>query len=169
MEPCYGSGSRFEENRPPSPARAQLHVHQTSGGQGIDAGLVDVRAGASLLPQLAPPAPVPDATPGARWPAERARAWRDALPPLAGCNYLPRTAINSVEMWRAETFDERTIERVRASGFEAAFATGGGWVDASSPRFALPRVDVRPDATVAVLAAEVSGLLPRLRRIRGGS
>ncbi len=66
-------------------------------------------------------------------------------------------------------FDERTVARVRAAGFDAAFATGGGWVDASSPRFALPRVDVRPDATVAVLAAEISGLLPRLRRVRGRS
>ncbi len=45
----------------------------------------------------------------------------------------------------------------------------GGWVDASSPRFALPRIDVRPDAGVAVLAAEISGLLPCLRRIRGGA
>ncbi len=65
--------------------------------------------------------------------------------------------------------DDRTLERVRAAGFTAAFATGGDWVDASSPRFALPRIDVRPDATVAVLAAEISGILPRLRRIRRGS
>jgi hypothetical protein len=29
---------------------------------------------------------------------------------LVGCNYVPRTAINQLEMWQYETFDPRTIE-----------------------------------------------------------
>jgi len=29
---------------------------------------------------------------------------------IRGCNYLPRTAVNSTEMWHAETFDPVTIE-----------------------------------------------------------
>jgi peptidoglycan/xylan/chitin deacetylase (PgdA/CDA1 family) len=62
-------------------------------------------------------------------------------------------------------WDEAVAAVVREAGFAAAFATGGGRVTAASPRFALPRIDVRPDSPVAVLAAEVAGILPALRRI----
>ena len=30
---------------------------------------------------------------------------------MTGCNYIPCTAINQVEMWQEETFDEQTIRR----------------------------------------------------------
>jgi len=46
-----------------------------------------------------------------RWPAERAHAWYDAQPWIVGCNYIPATAVNQLEMWQAETFDPVTIER----------------------------------------------------------
>jgi hypothetical protein len=29
---------------------------------------------------------------------------------IRGCNYIPRTAVNTIEMWQAETFDEQTID-----------------------------------------------------------
>ncbi|MEM3425604.1 MAG: 1,4-beta-xylanase [Thermoproteota archaeon] len=29
---------------------------------------------------------------------------------VRGCNYIPRTAVNTIEMWQAETFDEKTID-----------------------------------------------------------
>ena len=45
-----------------------------------------------------------------RWSAERAWAWYQGLPWLIGFNYLPRTAVNFVEMWQGESFDEAVIE-----------------------------------------------------------
>jgi len=46
----------------------------------------------------------------ARWPAERAWEWYRGVGPVKGCNYLPRTAVNTTEMWQAETFDPKTID-----------------------------------------------------------
>src|ERR1700733_6278697 len=46
-----------------------------------------------------------------RWPTARARDWYDALPWLVGCNFIPSTAVNQLEMWQAETFDPATIDR----------------------------------------------------------
>ena len=46
-----------------------------------------------------------------RWPAEKAAAWYAQQPWLVGCNFLPSTAVNDVEMWQRETFDPATIER----------------------------------------------------------
>ncbi len=45
-----------------------------------------------------------------QWTPEQAHAWYDAQPWLVGCNYLPRTAINQLEMWQAETWDPKTID-----------------------------------------------------------
>jgi hypothetical protein len=45
-----------------------------------------------------------------RWSIDQARAWADAHPWLIGCNYTPRTAINQLEMWQADTFDPQTID-----------------------------------------------------------
>jgi hypothetical protein len=46
-----------------------------------------------------------------RWSAERAREWYSWQPWLVGCNYTPSTAINQLEMWQADTFDPKTIDR----------------------------------------------------------
>jgi hypothetical protein len=46
-----------------------------------------------------------------RWPAEKARAWQDEQPWLVGCNFIPSSAINQLEMWQADTFDPETIDR----------------------------------------------------------
>ena len=46
-----------------------------------------------------------------RWTAEQANAWYQNQPWLAGFNFAPRTAINQLEMWQAETFDLPTIDR----------------------------------------------------------
>ena len=45
------------------------------------------------------------------WPKEKAREWHDALPWLVGCNFVPSTAVNDIEMWQAEAFDPETIAR----------------------------------------------------------
>ena len=46
-----------------------------------------------------------------RWTKEAAWAWQRAQPWRCGFNYLPGSAVNSTEMWQAETFDLPTIER----------------------------------------------------------
>ena len=63
--------------------------------------------------------PVADA-PG-RWSREQAAAWYAAQPWLVGCNYIPSTAINQLEMFQADTFDPKTIDR------ELALAQGLGF------------------------------------------
>lgn len=66
------------------------------------------------------PGPV-DAQPRDRWTPEQARAWYKKQPWLVGCNYIPSTAINQLEMWQADTFDPTTIDR------ELGWAAGLGF------------------------------------------
>jgi hypothetical protein len=46
-----------------------------------------------------------------RWTPARANAWYDAQPWFVGCNFIPSTASNQLEMWQAATFDPETIDR----------------------------------------------------------
>jgi aldose 1-epimerase len=46
-----------------------------------------------------------------RWTAARANKWYAAQGWRVGCNFIPSTAINQLEMWQAETFDAKTIDR----------------------------------------------------------
>jgi len=46
-----------------------------------------------------------------RWTAEQARAWYASQPWLVGCNFMPSTAINQLEMWQEDTYDPETIDR----------------------------------------------------------
>jgi GNAT superfamily N-acetyltransferase len=41
----------------------------------------------------------------------KAREWYEAQPWLVGCNFIPSTAINQLEMWQADTYDPSTIEK----------------------------------------------------------
>ena len=50
-------------------------------------------------------------TSAGRWTAEKASAWAASQPWTLGCNYIPRTAINTLEMWQAETFDPAIIDQ----------------------------------------------------------
>ena len=45
------------------------------------------------------------------WSKKKAWDWYKRQPWLVGCNFLPSSAVNGVEMWRAETFDPATIDR----------------------------------------------------------
>ena len=47
----------------------------------------------------------------ARWSIEKINAWYQKLPWLVGCTFIPSTAINQLEMWQADTFDMKTIQR----------------------------------------------------------
>ena len=46
-----------------------------------------------------------------QWSPERANEWFASIPLPFGCNFLPSTAVNSTEMWQADTFDPVNIER----------------------------------------------------------
>lgn len=60
-------------------------------------------------------------TSSARWTAARAREWDRSRSWRVGCNFIPSTASNQLEMWRAETFDLSTIDR------ELGWAAGLGF------------------------------------------
>lgn len=39
-----------------------------------------------------------------QWTEQKAQAWYEGRPWVVGCNYTPRTAVNQLEMWQADTF-----------------------------------------------------------------
>jgi hypothetical protein len=45
-----------------------------------------------------------------RWTIERVAGWQSETGWLVGCNFIPSTAGNQLEMWQAETFDPATID-----------------------------------------------------------
>src|SRR6478609_11440065 len=49
--------------------------------------------------------------PAGRWSEAKANEWYAKQPWLVGSNYIPSTAINQLEMWQAETFDPKTIDK----------------------------------------------------------
>ncbi len=49
--------------------------------------------------------------PRTKWTAEQAHAWYAKQPWLVGCNFGPSTAINQLEMFQADTWDPKTIDR----------------------------------------------------------
>src|SRR5712691_11492342 len=56
----------------------------------------------------------------ARWPEQKANAWYGRQPWLIGSNYVPKSAINQLEMWQEATFDPVEIDK------ELAWAEGMG-------------------------------------------
>lgn len=58
-----------------------------------------------------------------RWSAERANEWYANQPWLVGCNFIPSTAINQLEMWQEPTFDLATIERELGWAADLGFNT----------------------------------------------
>ncbi len=46
-----------------------------------------------------------------RWTPQQANDWYQAQPWLVGCDFIPSTAINQLEMWQPNTFDPQTIDR----------------------------------------------------------
>jgi hypothetical protein len=55
------------------------------------------------------------------WPVQQANDWHTSQPWLVGCNFIPSTAINQLEMWQADTWDPATIDR------ELGWAAGLGF------------------------------------------
>lgn len=56
-----------------------------------------------------------------RWSSKRASQWYDVQPWLVGCNFIPSTAINQLEMWQSDTFDHATIDRELGWAAELGF------------------------------------------------
>ncbi|MEI6166631.1 MAG: 1,4-beta-xylanase [bacterium] len=46
-----------------------------------------------------------------KWTTQEANAWYREQPWLVGCNFIPSSAINQLEMWQVATYDPVTIER----------------------------------------------------------
>jgi hypothetical protein len=46
-----------------------------------------------------------------RWNIEQIAKWYASQPWLVGCNFIPSSAINQLEMWQVESFDPGTIDR----------------------------------------------------------
>lgn len=59
--------------------------------------------------------------PSGRWSEAQAQAWWDAQPWICGCNFLPSTAVNFLDMWHPASFDAATIRR------ELGWAAGIGF------------------------------------------
>jgi hypothetical protein len=47
----------------------------------------------------------------ARWTEDQANQWYQKQPWLVGANFVPSDAINELEMWQADTFDAKEIDR----------------------------------------------------------
>ena len=46
-----------------------------------------------------------------RWTEQKAGDWYTSQPWIVGADFLPSTAINELEMWQADTYDAKTIDR----------------------------------------------------------
>ena len=46
-----------------------------------------------------------------KWTEKQSNTWYSQQPWLVGCNFLPSSAINQLEMFQEDSFDEKTIER----------------------------------------------------------
>jgi hypothetical protein len=57
------------------------------------------------------------------WPRERIAEWYARQPWLCGFNYLPRTAINWIDLWQAESFDAGAITEELGWAHEVGFNT----------------------------------------------
>ncbi len=68
--------------------------------------LLTLLAVAGLLP-----ARQPASAPAERWTQQQANEWYANEPWLVGSNYIPSDAINELEMWQADTFDPKEINK----------------------------------------------------------
>ena len=62
-------------------------------------------------------------TVGTRWTEAKANAWYAQLPWLSGCDYIPATAINQIEMWSKDTYDHPQIDKELGWAEELGFKT----------------------------------------------
>jgi hypothetical protein len=70
----------------------------------LSLGLTTTLVAGCAQPSVVSPEP-------ARWSEQQANAWYAGQRWLVGSNYVPRSAINQLEMWQQETFDPVQIEQ----------------------------------------------------------
>lgn len=58
-----------------------------------------------------------------RWTVEKASEWFEKTGWRSGCDFIPSTAINQIEMWQSSTFDRETIDRELGWAEELGFTT----------------------------------------------
>lgn len=58
-----------------------------------------------------------------QWTVEQAKSWYAGQPFMTGCNFLPSTAINQIEMWQTSTWDPKTIDRELGWASDMGFNT----------------------------------------------
>lgn len=58
-----------------------------------------------------------------RWSQQRANEWFEKNGWMVGCNYIPATAINQLEMWQEETFDPFLIDKELSWAADLGFNT----------------------------------------------
>lgn len=77
----------------------------------VDVGAHLARIGLDLAKGAYPARWTPPVPSEARWSREQANRWWDETGWLVGCNFMPSTAGNQLEMFQAETYDPETIDR----------------------------------------------------------
>lgn len=78
-------------------------------------------AALSLLAWLPAGAQTAKKAPAKVWSIEKANAWYAKHKWIVGSNFIPSNAVNQLEMWQADTFDPKTIDR------ELGYAEGIGF------------------------------------------
>jgi len=58
-----------------------------------------------------------------QWPKSKADKWYAEQLWLVGCNFIPSTAINQLEMWQSDTFDPKTIDKELGWAADIGFNT----------------------------------------------
>lgn len=61
--------------------------------------------------------------PNGQWTAEKANQWYETTGWRSGCDFIPSTAINQIEMWQSSSFDSETIDRELGWMQELGFST----------------------------------------------
>ncbi len=121
LEPFFMDPIRFD--------RAGLAQYIGGADAGIDflgGSVVALDVSPSFRPQgvaiVQPPPPTPG-EPGdaGRWGHRRIWDWYNQLGAVKGVNYVPRYAVNSVEMWMADTFDTDCIDQELGWAREAGY------------------------------------------------
>lgn len=56
-----------------------------------------------------------------QWSIDRINAWYAGVGVIKGCNYLPATAVNDIDMWQESSFDPETIEKELQLAHESGY------------------------------------------------
>jgi hypothetical protein len=104
------------------------YIGATESFYSLDSGALVTDASPTIRPSVAAVRPVVlprpgEGAPGGRWDEIRIWRWYEDLGAVKGVNYIPRTAVNSVEMWMEDTFDPETIDEELGWAQEAGYTS----------------------------------------------